>query len=493
MKISVSDNVTFSKNSACIWILGEKADDAEMSLSGENILVDGVRAQLKNEGVRDVVSVGKHTLFCFILPEKGKELSCEDLRKTIGPKSRMFAARGIVNISLYVSAAVAPNLSAESIAQAAVEGTVLGQFRHDDYRTESKEKGYRNLTSLTFIAPDKSLHAGFRKGAERGVVISKAVCQARLWTGKPLNDLYPEKFAKEIREWLKGSGVTCKVLTKAQCEKLGMGAYLSVALGSDYPPNFVIAEYNGAANKNEKPIVLIGKGIMFDTGGYSIKLAAKMYRMKDDMAGAASVFSVVKALAELKVKRNVIAISAVCDNGISGKAYRPGDIVTSMKGLTIEILSTDAEGRLTLCDAIEYSKRYKPACIIDVATLTGGVVVSLGKVAFGIFGNDEKMLDMAKAACERTGEKGWHLPIFPEYHEDIRGEIADIANVSHGTDKAHAPSAAAFLEKFVDDIPWVHLDIAGTCWYERDLPYSPNGASGSSVRMLIDFVENYGK
>jgi leucyl aminopeptidase len=277
------------------------------------------------------------------------------------------------------------------------------------------------------------------------------------------------------------------VLDAGQMKELGMNALLGVARGSDEPPQLIILEYRGG-KKSSPVIALVGKGITFDSGGISIKPSDKMDQMKTDMAGGAAVIAAVRAAAELGLPVNLVGIVPATENLPGGKAYKPGDIFKSLSGQTIEVVTTDAEGRLILADALTYAGRYKPAAIIDLATLTGACIVALGDHVIGMMGTDDDLKREIRVAAELTGEKVWELPLWEEYHELIKGDAADYKN--SGGRAGGAITAAAFLSKFTGGYPWVHLDIAGPAWLTKEKPYIPKGASGVGVRLLIQFLRN---
>jgi leucyl aminopeptidase len=271
-------------------------------------------------------------------------------------------------------------------------------------------------------------------------------------------------------------------------KRLGMHALLSVARGSNEPPKLIAMEYNGGT-KREKPVVLVGKGITFDSGGISIKPADRMEEMKSDMAGGSAVIGIMMAIADLRLPVNVVGIIPATENLPGGRAYKPGDVLQSMSGKTIEVISTDAEGRLILADAFAYADRYNPKVLIDMATLTGACIIALGDLIVGMMGTDEELKGRIREASEATGEKVWELPLPEEYNELIKSDVADFRNT--GGRPGGAITAALFLQKFVGDYPWVHLDIAGPALLAKDRPYIPKGASGIGVRLMVEFLRKW--
>ena len=315
----------------------------------------------------------------------------------------------------------------------------------------------------------------------RSVATAVGVELAREWGNRPANHATPTLLAAAAKELAKHPGVQCKVMGPADVAKLGMGAFMAVARGSEEELRFIELRYNGAA-KFQPPVVLVGKGITFDTGGISIKPAAEMDEMKFDMCGAASVLGVFRALAELQPAINVVGLIPACENMPDGRAIKPGDVVTSMSGQTIEILNTDAEGRLVLCDALTYAARLKPAAVVDIATLTGACVIALGGVRSGLFASDEALAAALLAAGEAAQDPCWRLPLDEDYAEGLKSNVADVANVAGRP--AGSITAAKFLQRFVGEWPWAHLDIAGTAWKGG----SAKGATGRPVALLLQYL-----
>jgi leucyl aminopeptidase len=326
------------------------------------------------------------------------------------------------------------------------------------------------------------LLADARRGLADAKAIANGVDLARNLGNRSPNLCTPTHLANVARELGKShSSLRVQVLAEAEIKRLGMGAFLSVTAGSDTPPRLIVMHYRGAGAA-EKPVVLCGKGITFDTGGISLKPPPKMDEMKFDMCGAAAVIGTMASIAELRLKANVVGIVPACENMPGGRATRPGDIVTSMSGQTIEIINTDAEGRLILCDALTYAKQFKPACIIDVATLTGACVIALGGLYTGLFSADDRLAEALTAAGRRANDEAWPLPVREEYGESLRSNFADFAN--SGAREGGASIAAQFLSRFVDATPWAHLDIAGVAWLQGNA----KGATGRPVGLLVDFL-----
>jgi len=363
---------------------------------------------------------------------------------------------------------------AEAVVTAAADATYL--YRHTKPSAPQPSK----LDKLTLVC-SKGQAKAVQTGLVRGQAVSAGVTLARDLANRPGNHCTPTYLAEQAKKLGKAHDLKVEVLDRKEIEKLGMGAFLAVAQGSHEPPRFIVARYNGAA-KTQAPVVLVGKGITFDTGGISIKPAAEMDEMKFDMGGAASVLGTLRAVAELKPKLNLVVIVPTCENMPDGRAIKPGDVVTSMSGQTIEILNTDAEGRLILCDALTYVERFKPAVVIDVATLTGACVVALGNVNSGLFSPDDALAGELLAASQASLDPAWRMPLDDEYAEGLKSNFADMGNV--GGRAGGAITAALFLKKFTTKYRWAHLDIAGTAWKSG----AAKGSTGRPVALLTHFV-----
>ena len=364
--------------------------------------------------------------------------------------------------------------------QAMGEGAVLGSYQFIDYKTNSID---------SFIVEEVSINGCNDQGLNKGVAIGNAICFARDLGNHPGNISTPTYLANAAEEISKIDEMTLKVFDREEFTEMGMGGLAGVAQGTDEPPKFIVVEYNNGGD--EKPKVLVGKGLTFDSGGISIKPASKMDEMKYDMCGSTVVLGVLHALSILKPKINVVGIIPSTENLVGAKAFKPGDILTAYNGKTIEVLNTDAEGRLILADGLSYaSKHYDPEFIIDFATLTGAVVVTLGHVATGVMGTDEKLMRKVKESSKSTGEKVWELPLWPEYCKQIKSDIADVKNMG-SAGQAGSIAAGAFLKEFVEeDIPWVHFDIAGTAWGAKPSSVDPKGsATGVGIRLVLDMLE----
>ena len=357
------------------------------------------------------------------------------------------------------------------------EGVLLSQYRFGNYKPEEdkKEKEMSGLTLLTAEGQEPEL--------KRVEAVARAVRLARDLVNTPANDMTPTVLAEAVK-WIQG--VSVSVIERDEARQLGMGAFLSVAKGSMEPPKFIVAAYRGAEGK---PVVLIGKSITFDSGGISLKPSEGMEKMKDDMAGGAAVIGALAAVSEMKLPLHVIGMLPATENMPGGTATRPGDVVKTAGGKTIEIVNTDAEGRLVLADAIGYAKRFDPALIMDIATLTGACSIALGSEAIALMGNDKALIEEVLAASNATGERVWQMPLYKEYKEYIESDIADLKN--SGGRNGSLVTAGYFLKEFAGDTRWAHLDIASTAWADKDKPYCPKGATGIGVRLLFEFLSRY--
>jgi leucyl aminopeptidase len=380
-----------------------------------------------------------------------------------------------------------PGSSVDEIAgaQAQVEGALLGLYSFRKYQQADTNSNGRGVTGIKLLSEDAD-EVALNRAIERGSVFAEATNFARDLVNEPPNVLTPTELAHRASTMAKQFGMECEVLDRPQMQELDMGGLLGVAQGSAEPPKFIILRHHGAPDSKDKGMALVGKGITFDTGGISIKPAESMHEMKGDMSGAAAVIGAMQIIGALKPTINVTALVSATENMPSGTAYRPGDILRIMNGKTIEIINTDAEGRLVLADALSYAVKAGLSPIIDVATLTGGIVVALGSVMSGMFCNDEQLSQEIMAAGKASGEKFWPMPLDEEYAELIQSDIADVKQT--GGRGASAVTAAKILENFVGDAQWAHLDIAGTNYIDSKKPYQEKGATGFAVRTLAELA-----
>ncbi len=409
-----------------------------------------------------------------------KKFSSYDLRRIAGTAVRALKSRGIRGFAFIAP----PAIPAEEAVRAIVEGAHVGNFDPDYYRSDRKDQKIDDLTILA--AGDK---AGLEKVAAAAQIIGESQNFTRDLVNEPSNRMTPTILGERAKRMCAEVGLQCEVYGADKIKELKMGAFWSVAQGSDEPPALIVMRYE-PAGAPEKPVLgLVGKGITFDTGGISIKPADGMEKMKYDMAGGATMIGAMRAIALLKPKIKVIGIVCATENMPSGKAQKPGDVQIAMSGKSIEIINTDAEGRLVLADGLYYARQLGCTHLADAATLTGAVVVALGYNNAGIFANDDDMYERFHSANVRAGEKMWRLPLDDEYKEQIRSSIADIVN--SGGRWGGAINAAMFLKEFAEDTPWIHLDIAGTAWMEEQKPWIAKGPSGIALRSLVEFVRSF--
>jgi leucyl aminopeptidase len=420
-----------------------------------------------------------------------KKLDAEVLRNAAG--SAISAARTHRSKRPALVIPAAGELAGEALAQVLTEGAVLGAYRFERYRSAAGDDENSPIQSLTLVAERVAEVVSLRRGAERGAILAECQNLTRDLSNLPANDLPPAELARRAQAVAREVGLRARVLDVPALRRKQMGAILAVGGGSAHPPRLVTLEHTpkgAVAKRDAAPICLVGKGITFDSGGISIKPAAGMDEMKHDMSGAAAVIGALRACALLKLPRRVVGVIGAAENMPSGTAYRPGDIVTSMSGKTIEVLNTDAEGRVVLADALHYARtEFEPAAIIDLATLTGACIVALGKLASGLFSNHDALAEHVRKAGEATGERAWPMPLWEGHRTLVKSAVADLKN-SGGRD-AGSSTAAAFLQAFAGDTPWVHLDIAGTGWTTTASGYQPKGATGVGVRLLLEALRNW--
>jgi leucyl aminopeptidase len=408
------------------------------------------------------------------------QLTAEGIRRAAAGAARRARDLGARVVSMEILGdAVPPGVRARAI----VGGVILGTYVFDRYK---KEKADKAIEELRLVDPDAARAREIREAIRIGEVFGGAACFARDLVNAPANDVTPTYLATVAAQIAREHRLALRVLERADCEKLGMGAFLGVAAGSDQPPKFIHLTYRPRGRARRK-VAIIGKGITFDSGGLDLKPADGMLRMKNDMSGAAAVLATMRALPVLEPPVEVHGIIAATENMVSGRAQRPGDIVRAMNGTTIEIGNTDAEGRLTLADALCYAvSRVKPDEMIDLATLTGACVVALGPLCAGLLSNNQPLADRVRASADLVGERVWQLPMIDEYREGLKSDVADINNV--GPRGGGAINAGIFMKEFAGDVPWVHLDIAGPAFTEKELPLCPKGATGFGSRTLLAYL-----
>jgi leucyl aminopeptidase len=432
---------------------------------------------------------------------KTKNLGVDEVRKAAGAAVRWAKPRGVQQMAIAfpedhaLSDEHMENLPCTLLSRALVEGAALAERDWDTYKTDRKE---RSIETLTVVTPsgEESTAREIEVGFEEGRIVVEAQNFARALVNEPSNVLTPTELGRRAAAMCSEKGLKCEVYSTEKLEELKMGAFLAVAKGSAQPPALVVMTYEPAPEKGKQPrkdapvLGLVGKGITFDTGGISLKSAEGMEKMKYDMAGAAAMIGAMHAIAELKPSVKVIGLVCSAENMPSGTAYKPGDVVTAMSGKTIEILNTDAEGRMVLADGLHYAKTLGCTHLIDAATLTGACVVALGMLNAGLFSNDDDTCEHFTRAMQISGEKYWRLPCTDDYRDQIKSQIADIQNTG-GSRWGGATTAAMFLKEFAEDTPWIHLDIAGCAWNEEVKPWHPKGPSGVAVRTIVEWVRTY--
>lgn len=416
---------------------------------------------------------------------KKAEFDLEKWRGASSKAGQFIRNLGIKQITCPIKRMAA--FSEEELSESFVTGLILGTYQFNEFKTLDRDK-IKEIGAVVLLGETAEEVRSIREGARAGNIISKSVNMARDLVNGPANQVTPTALVRKCQEIGKTCGMEVQVLELSEAEAMGMGAFTAVAKGSQEPAKFITLEYN--KSKELPTIVLVGKGITFDSGGLSIKPSERMEMMKDDMAGAAAVMATLKVASELQLPLHLVGVIAATENLPDGKAFKPGDILKTLSGQTVEVISTDAEGRLVLCDALAYGLRYEPDAMIDVATLTGACIIALGDYVTGLFGNDECLVKRVEGASKKTGEKIWRLPLWDEYLDYIKNGPADLRNV--GTRSAGAIIGGLFLSKFVGKTPWVHLDIAGPASTEKDQPYIPKGGTGVGTRLLIQLLRDWG-
>jgi len=412
---------------------------------------------------------------------KRDELDAEKIRRAVGSAVKALNKIGCKHVALALDNFSNGEIASETLGRAIAEAAILASYQ---YRQKSGDEEKPTLELLELITPNRRLALEVEKGVQLGTILANATNFARNLVNAPASEMTPNTLAEQAKSVAAKWGLKCEVYDEQWIEQVGMGALRAVSLGSDQPPRFIVMRYEGA--EGAPAIGLVGKGITFDAGGLCLKTAEGMLEMKGDMAGAAAVIAAMDAIAQLKPKVNVIACVPATENMPSGKAFKPGDILQTLAGKTVEVVNTDAEGRLILADAIAYAKQQGASPILDAATLTGAAIIALGPFCTGAFGNDEKLVQEVIEAGKEAGEPIWAMPMLPDYRELIKSDFADIKNT--GGRPGGAITAAWFIGEFVGDTPWVHLDIAPTFWSDKDSHYLSKGATGVMVRTFVQFV-----
>ncbi len=423
----------------------------------------------------------------LVLVGLGKEIDAEALRRAAAAAVRATMAKQGKRLAL--AAAGARGAAPEAAGQALAEGAILGGYRFDRYRTTGERPA--PLERVDLVTSDARALAPLRTGVRAGSVIAESTNFARDLSNEPGSVHTPAWLADRAREMARAVGLRARVFDERELERRGMGALLAVGRGSANPPRLIVLEHGAPARgaRRRRCIALVGKGITFDTGGISIKPAASMEEMKHDMSGGAAVLGALRAAALLRLPLHVVGIVPAAQNSPGGRAYLPGDVVRSASGKTIEVLNTDAEGRVVLADGLFHAQSFAPEAIVDIATLTGACVVALGREYAGMLGNDERLQARVRAASDATRERVWPLPLVEEHKKAIESHIADVKNT--GGREAGALTAGAFLSHFVGEAPWVHLDIAGKEMTPKDAPYCVKGATGFGVRLFVELLRHW--
>jgi leucyl aminopeptidase len=494
-------------------IMAEKAELTEFKVplillgvskeAREDALIGGIQGPL-GKMIKNVISLGDFTgkkgetsliytqgvipadrVLLVGLGEVGR-ITIEGMRKTIGSVSRRVRDMGVEKLGVSLPHISRGVLDKYEVAETITEAFVMGSYQNIHYQTKDLEK-FKEIEALTIFSPDADPRE-IDKKASSGSIIGEAVNLCRTLAWRPGNYITPTRLAEEAGR-LEGLGVKVTVFNRAEAEKIGLGSFLAVAQGTEEPPKFIIMEYG--AEKKGDTVVLIGKGITFDSGGISLKPGRGMDAMKGDMTGGAVVIAAMEAIARLGINLHVVGIVPATDNMPSGKALHPGDVVTTYSGQTFEVISTDAEGRMILNDALTYAaKNYEPAAMFDFATLTGSISIALGEHAIGYFANDDTVAVRIEEASKTSGERVWRMPLWEVYDKQLKSTVADFKNT--GGRPGGAITAARFLNKFVMDVPWVHMDIAGVDGQKSNEGYNPKGSKGPAVRLILDVIRNWG-
>ena len=419
-----------------------------------------------------------------------KKVTLDTVRKAAATATNKAVALKLKSAALALHAVVGDSLDGAALGKAIAEGAYFGSYRYDEFIT-SGENGRLGTLKVEVIDPEAKQIKALDSGLCQGAVIGRAQSYARTIANRPGNVINPPVLAKEAQAMAQGiKGLSCTVLDEKQLKAQKMGGILAVGAGSKTPPRLIVLKYTPAKSPAKKlpAVALVGKAVTFDSGGISIKPSANMDQMKLDKSGGIAVLATMKAVAELRLPISVWGLIPSAENLPSSSSYRPGDIITTYSGKTVEILNTDAEGRMILCDALAYAVKQKRSLVIDVATLTGACMVALGSYNAGVMGNDDDLIAQLRAAAEASGESLWHLPCGDEYADEMKSKVADLKNT--GSRWGGACTAAAFLRQFVGETTWAHLDIAGMDLFQKETEYATSGSTGFGVRLLTTYLMN---
>ncbi|MFC1670334.1 leucyl aminopeptidase [Spirochaetota bacterium] len=437
----------------------------------------------KNSEIMFIPFSGKpNIILCGV--GKSKELDSEALRNAASAVTNVSMERAVKNLHVIVSKF--DKLEDEDVIKSIGEGLYLSNYSFSKYKSKDDESKKTMLSSAVFYSNLKGASSILRDVE----IISKNTLLCRDLINETSDNCNPESFSREASKMSKLYGTSCKIYNKNEIKKMGMGLLLAVNRGSTIPPRLIVLKYNGNP-KSKKYFAVVGKGLTFDSGGMNLKPSGHLETMRMDMSGGAAALYTIKAASDLKLKKNIYSIIPLTENMLSNDAYRPGDVFKSYNGKTVEIGNTDAEGRLILADALSFTEsKLKPEVIVDVATLTGSCVAAFGETVAGLLSSDEVLARLIEMSAEKTGEKIWRLPLYDEYKECIKSDIADIVNISSDRN-AGAIIGAIFLKNFIKKTKWAHIDIAGTAWYSKKRGYRPKNATGYGVRLLVDVIRNW--
>ena len=492
MKFTVqsSDPTKIEADMVAVFALSDEAKRVDAALEGmgtEAMKMEDFKGERAKTFLMHSHSKISSRSVLFVGLGETKKLTVADVLKIFAAVGKRAKNAGVKRLAIAIPTELFDLFAVRALSEYIVEGVTLGTYAFMRHKNEESKKKEKSIEEVILIVPDNKLSTSV-DGVKQGEIVASGVCFARDLVNEPPSVATPTYLAQVAQDLAKNcEKISCTVLDSSEAKKLGMGSFLGVAAGSEEEPKFVHLTYAGGGDKT---IVLVGKGITFDSGGLSLKPSHSMETMKCDMAGAAAILGIFQALAVLKPKIHVVGLIAATENMPSGKALKPGDIVTAMNGKTIEVFNTDAEGRLVLADALSYATaKIKPDVIIDIATLTGACEVALGADIAGVFSNNAKLTESLKKAANNTGEFIWELPLFQEYKEEmLKSNIADMKNISQGH-FGGAINGALFLSEFVPEaIPWAHLDIAGPSFTETGSDLNPKGGTGFSVRMILQYL-----
>jgi leucyl aminopeptidase len=485
---------SFKTDGVTLGVFENQLSDAPIA-SINRSLKGHLKRSMKTQGfegkegqVLSINTLGLHKADRIVLMGLGKEkfLNSEKIRRAAAAGASVMLKAGVKDFVSALAIKTVNKITPAILAQAVAEGTYLSGYFFDALKSKKEKK---TITSVTLLSGKRGDEAKVKSGVKKGMILAKSACFARDLINLPGNVATPTYLAEQAKKVASKLNIKCSILGPGAINRLKMGGLAGVAKGSNEPPRFIILEWMKGP-KSQKPIVLVGKGLTFDTGGISLKPAGDMHEMKSDMSGGAAVLGALQAAAMLKLKVNLVGLIPSTENMPGGSATKPGDVHTALSGVTMEILNTDAEGRLILADGLAYAGRYKPDCVVDIATLTGACMVALGSHASGLFSNNEKLLNQILQAGEETGERVWPLPVWKEHEDDLKSQVADLKNI--GPRGGGASTAAAFLKSHVKG-NWAHIDIAGTAYSNKAHHYIKKGGVGLGVRLLIDFVEKRAK